>query len=243
MSGKIWGWIQKHSARRGLLFVCGLAVCGTLFGMSYASYLRKSETAASVSLEDYQVEVADAYAPAQPAKWDVDLPATTRLYEDDQFRLAAVSVGWKLTNKSDFDLNLKASYKESTHSGFALNGKEDSGNAEDICVFLTPVRPGEDLAGAILQSESFKNMSADSSVREIRSALTEHNKETLKKWITDDGRMKPGGEKFLYAIIWRENAADKNGGNGTISFEETFHMKGHLLLNIEQILDENKSGS
>lgn len=210
-----------------------LLACVLLGGLAarYMSEQRKTEEA---ELAEYQVSVIDLHT-GKDVDWKIELPATTKLYEDSYFDQAAVVKRLKITNHSEQDLILTAEMLEKIYEG--SHGQEDpTAQARDIFLYIADGDIGTSgfcnlvKNGLAAEGVTAESLGADGSAMEtVRTAITSHNTKVLQNW---SGTLKPGdaNSKYLSVILWRENDID----NTTQTTTETFYLNQHLRLSVEQ---------
>jgi Fe-S cluster assembly iron-binding protein IscA len=230
--------IEKiHLLRLGIFAVVLAAVLAVLPTLR-ARYISQTTYNESAELENVGVTVTDLDT-LQSVDWQVELPATTRLYEtsakNEEFNRAVVVKRLMITNDGQADLNVEATYETTAATG--THGEQDQQNfsGDNVCIYIV----GKDLGApdkseidyrAMIQNE-ISNINpnlADADIDTLRNALTEMNKNTLKAW---SGELQPKQVKLINIIIWRENTtAIQTAEVGT-----RMSIQNHLKLSASQV--------
>lgn len=207
-----------------LLIVLSILVCIGLLGVSFARYIANEKHKENANLADFHVQVLDLET-MEPPDWDIEIPATTRLYDDTHFDDVVIDKRLMITNLGDQTVKLGARLIDKITSD-NHNGEDATVNSEDIFIFAFnyDVQNGFQ---AQIQAALDSNLDAASAVSAIKTDVDRVTGQNLENWSYD---LKPGESRFLTVLVWRENTAvnDEN------SFGKTVYLKEHLELDVLQ---------
>ncbi len=216
--------INNSAKRSGLLIILAIIVCIGLLGFSFARYISVENHKENANLADFNIQVLDLDTIAPP-DWQIELPATTRLYDDVNFNDVVISRRLMITNLSNQTVEIGAKLKDKTTTD-NHNHQDYTAQSDDIFILVFNYDVQSDFQSEI-QSALDGSFNADTSFADIKANIQSVCTENLKNWSYD---LKPGESRFLTVFVWRENA-DVNNEN---SFGKTVYLKEHLELDVIQ---------
>lgn len=214
---------SKMNSGSFLILLASL-ICIVLLGISFAQYRAQQKHVETASLSDFRIEVVDLATMEHP-DWVIELPATTRLYDDSHFDSTVVAKRLMITNKGNQLISLKAKLLNDITTDYhkTLENVED---ASDIILFVAGgdiqdqyQKAIQDAVGAALNETSV--------ISDMKNEIGKINTSNLADWSYD---LAPGESRFLTILVWRENAAV----NGENSFGKTYYLNQHLELDVSQ---------
>lgn len=215
---------NQQKKRGSLLIVLSVIVCIGLLGVSFARYISNEKHKENANLADFNIQVLDLET-METADWDIEIPATTRLYDDVCFDDVVIDKRLMITNLGNQTVQLGAKLIDRITSD-NHNNDDNTVNSEDILIFAFDYDV-QDGFQAKIQAALDENLDKTSAVSAIKANVDRVCSQNLKNWSYD---LKPGESRFLTVLVWRENAAvnDEN------SFGETVYLKEHLELDVLQ---------
>jgi Fe-S cluster assembly iron-binding protein IscA len=235
--------IEKiHLLRLGIFAVVLAAVLAVLPTLR-ARYISQTTYNESAELENVGVTVTDLDT-LQSVDWQVELPATTCLYEtsakNEEFNRAVVVKRLMITNDGQADLKVEATYEMNAATG--THGEQDQQNfsEDNVCIYIV----GKDLGApdkseidyrAMIQNEISNinpNLANADDIETLRTALKEMNENTLEAW---SGELQPKQAKLINIIIWRENTTTIQ----TAKVGTRMSIQNHLKLSVSQVNESN----
>lgn len=221
--------LRRSGRRRAdiILLILAVLVCIGLLGVSFARYRTKQKHMESAQLTDFQIKVTDLFTWEAP-DWVIELPATTRLYDDQNFDETVIVKRLMIQNEGSQTVDLKAELLEDVTEDYhgSVSSEQES---EDILLYIA----GSDVSSGfqdVIQKaaeDAGEMLNAESTVVRLKSSFTEMNKNTLKDW---SYTMAPGDIKYMTVMIWRENPAV----NEVDTFGGVYYLDHHLKLAVKQ---------
>ena len=207
--------------RLPLIILCCVLIAA--LGLSAAKYISEFQVSSEAELKKYSVKTEDLIT-GEDFRWTVKLPATTRLFDDDEFASAAVVKKMRIINKGDDSLLLTVGLTEGISDDF--HGTSTSGsNTDDICLYLSVNDPSSNLVATVQAAAT--GCDADSAPQRIRNSFRAQNEAALSAL---SGTLNVNSPKFLYIVIWRENSSD----NSTTDFENDYYLLDHLSFRVSE---------
>lgn len=209
---------SSKKLRIAVIIVLALALLGT----SIAKYISETNDDYRTSLKKYSVRIDTPSG--DEFDWEVHIPATTRLFDDDEFASVAVVRKMRITNIGDDALELSADFTDGITTDFHGNNHV-TGNATDFCVFLSTSDPSRNLTETIRAAAT--GCDDESSAADIQNALVSNNNSMLSAL---EGTLGVNIPKYFYIVIWRENSSD----NSTTDFDNLYSIYKHLKLGVAE---------
>lgn len=215
---------NRNREKRSLLIILAIIICIGLLSASFARYISVENHKENANLADFNIQVLDLETMAAP-DWQIELPATTRLYDDVNFNDVVIARRLMVTNLSNQTVEISAKLTDKTTA--------DNHNHEDLTVESDDIFVlafSYDVQGNFqseIQSALGGSLNINSSVADIQATVQSVGTENLKNWSYD---LKPGESRFLTVFVWRENADVNNES----SFGKTVYLKDHLELDVIQ---------
>lgn len=210
--------------RSSLLIVLAIIICIGLLGLSFARYISNEKHKENANLADFNIQVLDLDTMQTP-NWDIEIPATTRLYDDVNFNAAVVDRRLMITNLGNQTVKIGAKLIDKVTSD-NHNHNDGTVDSDDIFIYVFNYDV-QDRFQTEIQNTLDENLDKNSSILDIKTNVDSVCSQNLENWSYD---LKPGESRFLTVLVWRENAAVNNEN----SFGKTVYLKEHLELDVLQ---------
>ena len=215
---------SNKAKRSSLLIVLAIIFCIGLLGVSFARYISNENHKENANLADFNIQVLDLETMQSP-DWNVEIPATTRLYDDVNFNDVVVEKRLMITNLGKQTVSISAKLIDKITSD-NHNEYDSVADSDDIFIYVFNYDVQNSFQTEI-QATLDENLDENSSVSDLKTNIYTVSGKNLENWSYD---LNPGESRFLTVLVWRENEAVNNEN----SFGKIVYLKEHLELDVLQ---------